>query len=207
MTPLSPNRGLEKPTRYHPVLVGLHWFLAIFIVAALVLGIFALKTTPNSSPMKYEALRAHMTGGLAILLLMSIRLAIRSLSVHPAAADAGSDALNGLAKVSHFALYGAVFGMVAAGLTTAIQAGILPILAGSTSVPLPETFNVFPARVLHGWISKALMSLITLHVAAAFYHQFMRRDGLLSRMWFGRRWREYTKSRASKRLEPGKAEA
>lgn len=202
MTPLSANRSLEKPARYHPVLVGLHWFLAIFIVAALALGIFALKTTPNSSPMKYEALRAHMTGGLAILLLMLIRFGIRIFSAHPAAAEAGSNALNGIAKISHFALYGAVFAMVAAGLTTAIQAGILPILTGSVTVPLPETFNIFPARVLHGWVAKGLIALITVHVGAAFYHQLVRRDGLWSRMWFGRRWRQYTKSQTPKRLEP-----
>jgi len=29
--------------------------------------------------------------------------------------------------------------------------------------------------------------LIAAHVAAALYHQFMRKDGLLSRMWFGAR--------------------
>jgi cytochrome b561 len=29
--------------------------------------------------------------------------------------------------------------------------------------------------------------LIALHVVAALYHQFARRDGLLQRMWFGRR--------------------
>jgi cytochrome b561 len=31
------------------------------------------------------------------------------------------------------------------------------------------------------------MLLIAGHVAAALYHQFVRKDGLLRRMWFGAR--------------------
>lgn len=32
-----------------------------------------------------------------------------------------------------------------------------------------------------------LMALIALHVAAALYHRFVLKDGLLRRMWFGKR--------------------
>ena len=44
-----------RPSRYHPALVALHWFLAGFIVLALALGMFVLKAIPNSSPQKLEA--------------------------------------------------------------------------------------------------------------------------------------------------------
>lgn len=40
------------PTRYHPVLVALHWLLAVMIVLALVFGTFALapfRTTTRPS--------------------------------------------------------------------------------------------------------------------------------------------------------------
>src|SRR5262249_36913572 len=47
-------------SRYHPVLVVLHWFLALFIVAALALGALVLVKIPNTDPMKIEALRSHM---------------------------------------------------------------------------------------------------------------------------------------------------
>ena len=36
-------------------------------------------------------------------------------------------------------------------------------------------------------IAKLLMALIALHLAAALYHQFVLKDGLLARMWFGKR--------------------
>jgi cytochrome b561 len=40
----------------------------------------------------------------------------------------------------------------------------------------------------HGLSWTLLLLLILLHVGASLYHQFLRRDGLLSRMWFGRRF-------------------
>ncbi len=40
----------------------------------------------------------------------------------------------------------------------------------------------------HGLSWTLLLLLIVLHVAAALYHQFLRKDNLLGRMWFGRRF-------------------
>jgi cytochrome b561 len=45
----------------------------------------------------------------------------------------------------------------------------------------------FPVRSVHYAISRLLMALIALHVSGALYHTSIRRDGLLRRMWFGRR--------------------
>jgi cytochrome b561 len=53
---------------------------------------------------------------------------------------------------------------------------------------LPADFWVFPMRPVHYVISRLLMALIALHVVAALYHTFILRDGLLRRMWFGRRY-------------------
>jgi cytochrome b561 len=56
---------------------------------------------------------------------------------------------------------------------------------GHSGAALPESFLAFPTRVLHGYIARFLVGLIALHVAAALYHQFVRKDGLLGRMAFG----------------------
>jgi cytochrome b561 len=177
-----------NPSRYHPALVALHWFLAVFIVAALILGMFALKTTPNSSPDKIAALRAHMGGGIAILVLMGIRLFIRVRTSKPNSATIGNSSLDRLAPLSHYGFYLLIFLMVGTGLATALYAGLFGIVFGHSGAPLPETFMVFPTRVMHGFIAKIILGLIGLHVLAALYHQFIRQDGLIRRMWFGRRW-------------------
>src|SRR5207247_7435923 len=75
-------------SRYHPALVVLHWALALLIIAALGLGAVVMVKIPNASPMKVEALRSHMSGGMAILVLMLMRMVIRVRSSHPAPASA-----------------------------------------------------------------------------------------------------------------------
>ncbi len=177
-----------KPSRYHPALVALHWFLAIFIVLALALGMFVLKAIPNASPQKLEALRAHMIGGGVILTLMLARFAVRALSAKPEPATTGNRALDRIAKISHLAFYALVAGMIATGLATALLADLPSIVFGGSGAPLPASFTVFPTRVIHGVIAKAFVGLIAVHATAALYHHFVLRDGLLRRMWFGRRW-------------------
>lgn len=177
-----------KPSRYHPALVALHWFLAAFIALALGLGMFVLKAIPNSSPQKIEALRAHMIGAGVILVLTSLRFAIRMLSARPEPATAGNPLLDRIAAISHYGFYVLVAGMVITGLATALLAGLPAIVFGGSGAPLPESFAVFPTRVVHGVIAKLFIALISLHVLAALWHQFVRRDGLLRRMGFGRRW-------------------
>src|SRR5438445_13705604 len=88
-------------SRYHPALVVLHWALALLIIAALALGALVMVNIPNSSPMKIEAVRSHMMGGMAILGLMLVRLVIRARSAHPAPASAGHPLLDRLAWLSH----------------------------------------------------------------------------------------------------------
>jgi cytochrome b561 len=180
-----------KPSSYHPALVVLHWFLATFISLALGLGMFVLKTIPNSSPQKIEALRAHMIGGAFILTLMLARFVIRALSARPERATTGNPALDRIAKISHYAFYGLVAGMAATGLTTAVLADLPAILFGGATTPLPESFMIFPTRVIHGVIAKLLVALIAVHATAALYHHFVLGDGLLRRMWFGRRRRTH----------------
>jgi cytochrome b561 len=76
--------------------------------------------------------------------------------------------------------------MAASGIATAVQAGLPGIVFGGSGAPLPESFGIYRPRVVHGVIAKLLVALAAVHVLAALYHQFVRKDSLLSRMWFGR---------------------
>jgi cytochrome b561 len=177
---------MQSVARYHPVLVILHWLLAFLIIAALALGGLVMVRIPNIDPMKIEALRSHMIGGSLILVLMLSRLFVRTRAVHPAEADAGSPLLTFLAWVSHRALYVLVLAQAGSGLFMAFQAD-LPETIFLHHGTLPADFWAFPVRGLHYVVSRALMALIALHVTGALYHAFVRRDGLLARMWLGRR--------------------
>lgn len=185
---LSLNEGMPDVmvSRYHPALVVLHWALALLIIAALALGALVMVKIPSASPMKLEALRSHMSGGMAILVLMLLRLAIRTQTAHPAPASAGHPLLDRLAWVSHRLFYVTVAAMAGSGIVMALQTGLFDIVfAGHGSVP-PD-FWAFPIRWVHFVLSRVLMALIAIHFIAALYHAFVLRDGLLGRMFFGRR--------------------
>jgi cytochrome b561 len=175
-----------KPPRYHPVLVSLHWLLALMVVFSLAMGMFSLKEIPNASPDKLFALRGHMVAGVLILVLMLVRFAVRFALPRPDPATTGNRFLDRLSVVTHYGLYVLVVLMAASGIATAVQAGLPGIVFGGSGAPLPESFGIYRPRVAHGVIATLLLALAALHVLAALYHQFVRRDGLLSRMWFKR---------------------
>ena len=173
--------------RYHPILVFLHWGLAVFIAAALILGALKMAPMPNTDPMKAEALRAHMTGGLVILALMLVRLVTRRATRHPPRASTGSGIFDRLARISHSALYALVIAMTLSGLAMALQTGVIQLVVGGHA-SIPPDFWAFKIRSMHYLISRLLIALITLHVMGALFHTFILKDGLLGRMAFGRRF-------------------
>lgn len=177
---------MEQVSRYHPLLVALHWLLALMITAALALGALVLVKIPNSDPMKIEALRSHMTAGVLILSLMLVRLLVRTRTKHPAPAPAGNTLLNKLGWASHRLFYPLVIGMAGSGIIMALEAN-LPAIVFAGHGSLPPDFWVFTPRLFHYVLSRFLVGLITLHIAGALYHTFFLKDRLLRRMGFGKR--------------------
>ena len=58
---------------------------------------------------------------------------------------------------------------------------------GGLAAPFPDDLTKYPAFAAHGRLAALLAALIALHLAGALYHQWALRDGLMSRMGFGRR--------------------
>jgi cytochrome b561 len=174
-------------SRYHPLLVGLHWLTAVLIIGALGLGFFVLAAMPNSDPQKIAILRLHMAGGMLILALMIMRFILRLRSAQPAAATIGYPTLDRLAPLMHYGLYLLVLLMVGTGYATGILAGLPDIVFAGSGDPLPASFAIYPTFIAHGVLAALLAGSIALHVAAALYHQLVRKDRLLGRMLFGRR--------------------
>lgn len=177
---------LKTVTRYHGALVTLHWLMAFLLLFALGMGSFVLSTTPNSDPGKIAALQGHMVGGGLILLLTLVRLGVRLKSTHPAPASTGHAMLDRLAPLTHWGLYLLVLMMAGSGVAMSVLAGLPDIVFGGVG-SLPVNFDSLPPRAVHGVVAKLLMLAIGMHIVAALYHQFVRRDGLLARMGYGPR--------------------
>jgi cytochrome b561 len=172
--------------RYHPMLAALHWLLAFLLIGLLAVGTLALKQVPNASAEKLSLLRVHMVMGASVLVLMLVRLVARLTTENPPAAKTGNPFLDALAPWVHWALYALVFIMAGSGIGMAALTGLPEILFGARG-NLPVNFNALPQRAVHGIVAKLLILTITLHAAAALYHHFVKRDGLMAGMWFGSR--------------------
>ena len=171
------------PARYHPVHVVLHWLIAAMVLFFLLAGSFVMSPMPNSEEL--GLLQMHAQFGQFLVALIVIRLGTRFFLKRPASADAGHPALNFIAKAVHFLLYIGVFAMLFTGAGLGNAYGLSGVLSGSS--PVPDDFFVYPQRFLHGNIAYLMLALVALHFGAAMYHQFIRKDNLLSRMWFGKR--------------------
>lgn len=171
---------MKLASRYHPLLVTLHWLLAVLILLALAVGFLGLAAMENADPAKITVLRWHMAGGMLILALMIVRFIVRLWTAKPPPA-------NRLAPVVHWGFYLLVVLMVATGFATGLAAGLPEIVFAGSGAPLPQSFAAFPTWVAHFWLATLLLGFIVLHVGAALHHQLVRRDGLLRRMGFGRR--------------------
>jgi len=145
-----------------------------------------LEDTANSSPEKIGLLKTHMIIGIGILVLMVLRFLTRLVTTQPAQLDAPAT-IKKLSALTHMGLYLLVFLMAGSGIVLALQTGLFDIVFNASGVALPESFKEFTPRLIHGAIAKLLALGIAVHIAAALYHQFILKDGIFSRIWFGKR--------------------
>lgn len=173
--------------RYHPVLVALHWLMALMILIALAAGGLILDNMANDDPDKILALTGHMSAGIVIGALLVVRLVTRLRTRTPPRATTGNALLDRIGIWTHWGFYVLVAGMVLSGLATALGGGLFPIVFGGAAETVPEELSGLPQRAAHGWIATVLAALILLHISATAFHQLVLKDGLLRRMWFGPR--------------------
>ncbi len=175
-----------RAKRYHLGLIALHWVLAILVLIELTLGSTFLTHTANDVPEKLMALRNHMIAGILILILTVIRLLVRLKTTHPAPAYGEHALLNRFTELGHYTLYLLPLVMSISGLVIAAQSD-LPRIVFEGLGHLPASFEGLAARAVHGIAGTLLILLVAGHVLAALYHHFIRKDGLLNRMWPSRK--------------------
>jgi cytochrome b561 len=164
----------------------LHWLMALLILAQAVGG--WIVSGMDRSPLKVDAMTAHKSLGITLLLLLIVRLLWRW--THPAPPPPqGSKPWEILAaRCSHIALYLLMVAVPLSGWLAA-SSSVVPWklwwLAPWPRIASPgEDLNEI-AEELHEGLIWALAVLLAVHVAAALYHHFVRRDPVLRRMLRG----------------------
>ncbi|HET6433659.1 cytochrome b [Dyella sp.] len=173
------------PDRYAASLRWLHWSIfALVLLAYVFINLFEL--FPRGSATRGNVLAAHFLAGLAVLLLVLPRLAVRLGHVDPPVRPPLDRWMAVLSKVTHVALYLFLLVQPVLGLITLQVGGKAISLFGFTV--LPPRFGAGDRALSHQWedihgtIGEVFYYVIGLHIAAALWHHFGRRDNTLRRM-------------------------
>lgn len=165
--------------RHDGVSRALHWGSAALIAAAWALGA-TMEELPRGAP-RAAGLDLHATLGLLLVAALLARLVWRAGRPRP---DPGAGLMGLAARAMHASLYAVMLVVPLSGLARVWARGRdVSVLFGS--VDLAPPFAI-PGGGVWGGVHTAsaylLLVLVGLHVAAALWHQFVLRDGLLLRM-------------------------
>ena len=179
MTPPDRNSSYG---RYGTVAIRLHWLAALLVVVAGTLGLF-LDSWPKAT--KVFWINIHAMIGLAVFLLILVRLWWRSRHAPPPLPSGAGELSVRISGPVHLLLYGLLIAIPIIGLVTfawhgrVLDFGLFRLDPGIKSNPAVY----HPMEHLHGYLAYALFALAGAHAAAALWHHFIRRDAVLLRMW------------------------
>ncbi|WP_042877694.1 cytochrome b [Cupriavidus necator] len=170
-----------SPTRYSGLARWLHWAMAAGILAILFIGIGMVATV---SDLHLTLVAIHRPLGALLLALWVVRLVTRVVRGAPPPADLPGWQ-RGAAHASHLALY-ALMGLQPLVGWAMLSAGGYPVtmLGGWALPPLMHADVVAFAflRGAHTWLAYAFLAVVLLHVAAALFHWWVRRDRVFASM-------------------------
>jgi cytochrome b561 len=176
---------VTSPTRYPLRTRILHWLTAVLIFSALLIG-FVMANAIGS----YESLRAvHMTLGVLILAIVVLRAANRFTHRAPKLPHTVGRAEHKLVVGSELALYSLMLVQPLVGWAMVSATGKPVAIFGSVQLPRIAPFNADLFSLLrqtHSVLAYTFVVVIAAHVSAVLLHTLTLRDGMLSRMTFGK---------------------
>lgn len=158
-----------KPVRYSPSFIALHWLTVVLLSISALLS--------KQKDMHGLPLNLHMILGGVLVIVMIVRLVSRVRNILP-----GSG--NRISAVYFPFLYLLVFFMLGMGGWIAYQRNLLGYLLdpniaiGRGSFKRLANIHKISWQLTLGWI--------ILHIGMVTYRQFVRREPVFRRMWFGR---------------------
>lgn len=179
---------MSVPRLHYPSSLRIiHWLTAVAIVAAYLLSDMGEGDEEgNAALAAAQAVNWHYMAGLAVLLLTVPRLVLRIFAKTPPIEPPPAAFTAVTARLVHVALY--LFLVVEPVL------GWLQVNYGGGQIALPWLGWHLPALVaadlqakevvgeLHEFIGNVFYAVIGLHILAALWHHFVRRDSTLRRM-------------------------
>lgn len=161
---------------------ALHWL--VFIAASIAVAAIEVHDLfPKGSTTRDALFMVHQSAGLTVLVLMVLRLAARLAKTVPVPLP-GPDSQQRMAALMHGALYLLMIGMPTLGSLAVVWSGESLDLFGTTlALPVAERGGLAHfAKEAHEVGATLVYILVGLHAAAALWHEFVMKDGILRRM-------------------------
>ena len=168
-------------SRYGTVAIAFHWVSAALILVMIFIGMNLDDVEDPGS--RLTLLRTHAAIGLTVLALTLLRLLWRLADRTPGPPAGLSGFEWRAARIAHVVLYVLLVAILASGVTTVVVSGAADALLGVPGAALPEDLSESAIREVHGTLAWSFTALLILHIAAALYHHWIRRNDALRRMW------------------------
>jgi cytochrome b561 len=182
---------MTRQARYDAVAIGLHWLIAVGILALIVIGL-SMYHLDLDLMTKFRLYQLHKSIGITVLLAAVLRLGWRMTHKPPPLPLTMPESERKAAEVAHIALYALLFFLPLTGwaLVSASPLNLPTVLYSVLPWPhLPffaELQNKAPVehvlKLIHGKGAWLLIALLAIHIGAAVRHHLVRGDGILYRM-------------------------
>lgn len=172
------------PEQYDSRTIALHWISAVLVIGLWILG-QCIDFFPRGTP-RVTARSLHIAFGALLAVLLAVRLFWRFGGGGVKLANAASGYLGRIAVGAHYLLYALIAAVVAIGMWCVWVRG--DTLFNLFTVPAFDPDNRQLRRdavELHELAANTLLALAAFHAAAALWHHWVRKDGVLRRMWPG----------------------
>src|SRR6266545_2146288 len=171
---------------YGAVAVGLHWLMAVILIALVAVGLYMVRL-PDAGfdTKKITLILYHKELGVLVFALATLRLAWRVTNALPRLVEHLPDWQKVVARFVHLCFYGLMLALPITGWLMSSAAGIPVSFFGLFYLPdlIPYDDYLFQRLVaVHKWLGYALIPLIVIHAAAALRHHFVFKDDTLRRM-------------------------
>ncbi|MDD2056680.1 cytochrome b/b6 domain-containing protein [Pseudomonas sp. GD03860] len=171
----------SSPFAFHPLARLLHWLMALLILAMLFVGV---SMVVDLSPRHTVLVSLHKAIGLALLVLVLVRIAVRLMLPHPPLPSDLPPWQRLAAGASHLMLYALMLAMPLIGWGM-LSAGGYPLPLQLPAL-LPHDLELYAVlRRAHGWLAYVLFATVLVHLGAASVHALVRRDSVMRSMWPG----------------------
>jgi cytochrome b561 len=172
----------QTPNRYGSAAITLHWLTAALVIVVGTLGLLH-DTWPKSTQAFW--INIHALIGLLLWVLVMLRLWWRWRQPPPALPPDVGALTRRLAGPVHGLLYALLLVIPVIGIVTFLFHGrVFDFGLFQVDFGIKRNRAIFhPTEDIHGYLAYALFTLAGLHLLSALWHQFVRHDTLLRRMW------------------------